>query len=98
MNIYVGNLSYTTRDESLRAAFEQFGQVDSARVIMDRETDRSRGFGFVEMPVASEGQAAIKAMDNADLDGRAVKVNEARPKADDDRRGGGGYGRGGGRY
>jgi RNA recognition motif-containing protein len=99
MNIYVGNLSYTTRDESLRAAFEQFGQVDSARVIMDRETDRSRGFGFVEMPVASEGQAAIKAMDNADLDGRAVKVNEARPKADDDRRGGGGgggYGRGGG--
>ena len=98
MNIYVGNLSYTTRDESLRAAFEQYGQVDSARVIMDRETDRSRGFGFVEMPVASEGQAAIKAMDNADLDGRAVKVNEARPKADDDRRGGGGYGRGGGRY
>lgn len=98
MNIYVGNLSYTTRDESLRAAFEQYGQVDSARVIMDRETDRSRGFGFVEMPVASEGQAAIKAMDNADLDGRAVKVNEARPKADDDRRGGGGggYGRGGG--
>ena len=98
MNIYVGNLSYSTRDESLRAAFEQFGQVDSARVIMDRESDRSRGFGFVEMPVASEGQAAIKAMDNADLDGRAVKVNEARPKADDDRRGGGGGGRGGGRY
>lgn len=97
MNIYVGNLSYTTRDESLRAAFEQYGQVDSARVIMDRETDRSRGFGFVEMPVASEGQAAVKAMDNADLDGRAVKVNEARPKADDDRRGGG-YGGGGGRY
>ncbi|HQL94515.1 MAG TPA: RNA-binding protein [Candidatus Hydrogenedentes bacterium] len=96
MNIYVGNLSYTTRDESLRAAFEQFGQVDSARVIMDRESDRSRGFGFVEMPVASEGQAAIKALDKSDLDGRNITVNEARPKADNDRRGGGGYGGGGG--
>lgn len=100
MNIFVGNLSYSTRDEDLRAAFEEFGQVDSARVIMDRETDRSRGFGFVEMPVASEGQAAIQALDGKDLGGRAVKVNEARPKADNDRggRGGGrgGYGGGGG--
>ncbi|MBW7863686.1 MAG: RNA-binding protein [Candidatus Hydrogenedentes bacterium] len=99
MNIFVGNLSYSTREEDLRAAFEEFGQVDSARVIMDRETGRSRGFGFVEMPVASEGQAAIKALDGKNVDGRNIKANEARPKADNDRGdrggrgGGGGYGR-----
>ncbi len=80
MNIYVGNLSYNTRDEELRAAFEEFGVVDSARVISDRDTDRSRGFGFVEMPNESEGNAAIEALNGKDLDGRALTVNEARPR------------------
>ncbi len=98
MNIFVGNLSYSTREEDLRAAFEEFGQVDSARVIMDRETGRSRGFGFVEMPVASEGQAAIKALDGKSVDGRNIKANEARPKADNDRGDRGGRGGGGGGY
>ncbi len=91
MNIFVGNLSYSTQDDSLRAAFEAFGEVSSARVISDRETGRSRGFGFVEMPNAAEGQAAITALDGHELDGRAVKVNEARPKEEGgrDSRGGG---------
>ncbi len=98
MNIFVGNLSYNTQEDNLREAFEAFGQVDSARVIMDRETGRSRGFGFVEMPVAAEGQAAITALDGKSIDGRPIKVNEARPKAEGDRggRGGGGF-RGGDR-
>lgn len=82
MNIYVGNLSYTTTDDSLREAFEAFGEVSSARVILDRDTGRSRGFGFVEMPSNEEGQAAITALDGRDLDGRTIKVNEARPKDD----------------
>lgn len=96
MNIYVGNLSYHTTDDSLREAFEAFGEVSSARVIMDRDTGRSRGFGFVEMPSNEEGQAAIAALDGRDLDGRAIKVNEARPK-DEPRppRGGGFRDRGG---
>ncbi|HOJ67751.1 MAG TPA: RNA-binding protein [Candidatus Hydrogenedentes bacterium] len=104
MNIYVGNLSYTTTDDSLREAFEAFGEVSSARVIMDRETGRSRGFGFVEMPSSEEGHAAISALDGRDLDGRAIKVNEARPKDDNrgPRGGGGGFrdrgGRGGGDF
>lgn len=80
MNIYVGNLNFRTNDDSLRNAFERFGEVSSARVIMDRETNRSRGFGFVEMPNNAEGQAAIDALNGADLEGRALKVNEARPK------------------
>jgi RNA recognition motif-containing protein len=81
MNIYVGNLSYTTTDDELKEAFERFGEVESARVIMDRVTNRSRGFGFVEMPNASEGQAAISAMDGTEVQGRQLKVNEARPKS-----------------
>lgn len=80
MNIYVGNLNFRTNDDSLRNAFERFGEVSSARVIMDRETNRSRGFGFVEMPNNAEGQAAIDALNGADLEGRALKVNEARPR------------------
>jgi RNA recognition motif-containing protein len=80
VNIYVGNLNFRTNDDSLRDAFERFGEVSSARVIMDRETNRSRGFGFVEMPDNSEGQAAINALNGADLEGRALKVNEARPR------------------
>ncbi|HPU97930.1 MAG TPA: RNA-binding protein [Candidatus Hydrogenedentes bacterium] len=82
MNIYVGNLSYTTTDESLREVFEAFGEVSSARVVTDRETGRSRGFGFVEMPSSDEGHAGIAALNGQDLDGRSITVNEARPKED----------------
>ena len=92
MNIYVGNLSYDTTEASMTEAFERFGQVESARIIMDRYTNRSRGFGFVEMPNDSEAQAAIAEMNDADLDGRNVKVNEARPR-EERRPGGGGYDR-----
>ncbi|MCP4642748.1 MAG: RNA-binding protein [bacterium] len=94
MNIYVGNLSYETDNTSLREAFERFGQVEDARVITDRETGRSRGFGFVEMPDDSEGQKAISDLNDTDLQGRSIKVNEARPR--EDRRPGGGGGGGGG--
>jgi len=82
MNIYVGNLSYTTTENDLRNAFEAYGTVSATRVIMDRVENRSRGFGFVEMPNNSEGQAAIQAMDGADLQGRTLKVNEAQPRED----------------
>ncbi|HNV22198.1 MAG TPA: RNA-binding protein [Candidatus Hydrogenedentes bacterium] len=82
MNIYVGNLSYTTTENDLRKAFEAYGTVSATRVIMDRVENRSRGFGFVEMPNNSEGQAAIQAMDGADLQGRTLKVNEAQPRED----------------
>ena len=82
MNIYVGNLSFSTTDADLKKAFEPHGKVDSASVVIDRETNRSRGFGFVEMSDAGEAQAAIQAMNGAELDGRTLKVNEARPKAD----------------
>lgn len=80
MNIYVGNLSYETTEDDLKTAFEPFGQVASSRVIMDRMTNRSRGFGFVEMPDASEGQTAISKMDGSEFAGRVLKVNEARPQ------------------
>lgn len=92
MNIYVGNLSYSTTDDSLRGAFEQFGAVDSAKVIMDRETGRSRGFGFVEMSDDNAAREAIEKMNGADLDGRNLRVNEARPR-ENNRGGGGGGGR-----
>jgi len=96
MNIYVGNLSYDTDDASLRAAFEAHGEVTSAQVISDRDTGRSRGFGFVEMPSDEEARAAIAALDGTDLQGRSLKVNEARPRGE--RRGGGGGGGGRGGY
>ena len=80
MNIFVGNLSFNTTDDSLREAFGEFGAVDSARVILDRETQRSRGFGFVEMSDDNEARAALEGMDGKDLDGRALRVNEARPR------------------
>ncbi|MFP4500844.1 MAG: RNA recognition motif domain-containing protein [Candidatus Hydrogenedentota bacterium] len=96
MNIYVGNLSYSTDDDQLNQAFAEFGEVTSAKVIMDRESGRSRGFGFVEMPNQQEGQEAINQLDGKDLDGRTLKVNEARPR--EDRGGGGGGGRGRGGY
>jgi len=82
VNIYVGNLSYQASDDDLREAFEKFGQVSSAQVIKDKFTGRSRGFGFVEMPSNEEGQKAIDEMNNQDIAGRAVRVNEARPRED----------------
>jgi RNA recognition motif-containing protein len=95
MNIYVGNLPYTTNDDELHDMFAEFGNVTSARVVMDKMTGRSRGFGFVEMASKEEGQAAIAGTDGKDMGGRALKVNEAKPRED---RGGGGGGRGGGGY
>ena len=91
-NIYVGNLAWTTTEDELRSLFEDKGEVTRAVVIMDRETGRSRGFGFIEMPGDAEGDAAIAAFDGHDLGGRTLKVNEARPR--EDRSGGGGRGEG----
>ncbi len=82
MNIFVGNLSYRSTDDSLRAAFEAYGEVESAKIITSRETGRSRGFGFVEMPNDEEAKAAIAALDGKDLDGRSIRVNEARSKGE----------------
>ncbi|MFH1151392.1 MAG: RNA-binding protein [Actinomycetota bacterium] len=82
MKIYAGNLSYDTSDEDLRAAFAQFGTVDSADVISDRSTGRSKGFGFVEMSDPAEAKAAIDGLNGKDLGGRSMNVNEARPKTD----------------
>jgi len=80
MNIYVGNLSFNTHDEDLHEVFAEFGDVTSAKVIVDRETDRSRGFGFVEMSSDDEGNAAIEALDGAEVGGRNLRVNEAKPR------------------
>ena len=91
--LYVGNLSYDTTSDDLRDAFAQFGSVTSAEVMMDRDTGRSRGFGFVEM--ADGAAEAIKGLDLTELQGRKITVSEARPR--EDRRGGGGGGGGGGR-
>ena len=80
MNIYVGNLPYSTDRDELRAIFEQYGEVSSARVVTDRETGRSRGYGFVEMPNAEQAQAAIEALNGKEIGGRKAVVNEARPR------------------
>ena len=93
--LYVGNLAYSVRDEELHQAFSQFGSVTSAKVMMDRDTGRSKGFGFVEMGSDSEAQSAIEGMNGQSLAGRAIVVNEARPR--EDRRGGGSRSGGGGR-
>jgi RNA recognition motif-containing protein len=93
MNIYVGNLPFEATDEALETAFTAHGEVSSARVIIDRFSGRSRGFGFVEMSNDAEAQAAIAALNGKDFQGRALTVNEARPRVD---RGGGGGGGGGG--
>jgi len=82
MNIYAGNLSYNTDDDALNDAFSEFGEVQSAKVIMDRDSGRSKGFGFVEMASDDDGKKAIEALDGTDLDGRTIKVNEARPRPD----------------
>ncbi len=82
MNIYVGNLSYQVTSDELRKAFEQFGEVSAANVVTDKFTGQSKGFGFVEMPNQANGEAAIKQMDGADLKGRNIRVNEARPRSE----------------
>ncbi|MCY4448843.1 MAG: RNA-binding protein [Chloroflexi bacterium] len=92
MKIFVGNLSFNTSDNDLRDAFAPYGEVASAQVITDRDTMRSRGFGFVEMG-DSEAEQAIRAMNGTDLHGRALNVNEARPREDRGARGGGSWGR-----
>ena len=81
-NIFVGNLSYATSEETVRALFEQHGTVDRVNIVRDRDTGQPRGFGFVEMANDSEGQNAITALNGRDIDGRTLNVNEARPKAD----------------
>ncbi|MGH7157516.1 MAG: RNA recognition motif domain-containing protein [Candidatus Saccharimonadales bacterium] len=97
--LFVGSLSYQATDDDLRAAFEPFGQVTSAKVITDRDTGRSKGFGFVEMNSDDEAKTAIKEMDGKELAGRAIVVNEARPQENRERRSfGGGNDRGGNRY
>lgn len=93
MNIYVGNLSYNTTESGLRAAFEKHGAVTSAAIITDRDTGQAKGFGFVEMSDDSKARTAIGALDGSELDGRQIKVNEARPRAEGGNRGGGGGGR-----
>ena len=95
MDIYVGNLAYSTNDESLRTAFAEYGEVSSARVVSDRMTGRSKGFGFVEMPDRAQAQAAIDALNGREIDGRTLRVNESQPKPREER-GGGGFGGGGG--
>jgi cold-inducible RNA-binding protein len=96
-NIYVGNLSFRTTEMDLEAAFAAYGAVDKATIVKERETGRSRGFGFVEMSNADEAQRAIASMNGKDLGGRALQVNEARPREErGPRPGGGGGGRPGG--
>jgi|SRR6478672_6114224 len=94
-NIYVGNLSYEATEDDLRQAFEAHGEVTSVAIIMDKMTGRSRGFGFVEMSDKNAANAAIQALNLQEIRGRAITVNEAKPKAEGGARGGGGGGRGG---
>ena len=96
--LYVGNLPYSVRDSDLEQAFGQFGAVTSAKVMMERETGRSKGFGFVEMGSDAEAQAAIQGMNGQPLGGRGIVVNEARPMEPRPPRSGGGFGGGGGGY
>lgn len=94
--LYVGNLSYTTKEEQLKAAFEQAGTVETVTVISDRMSGRSKGFGFVEMAADEEAQAAIEMWNGKEIDGRKVVVNEARPMEERPPRRSGGFGGGGG--
>ena len=93
MKIYVGNMSYEVTEDDLRLALEQFGQVESATIIKDKHSGQSKGFGFVEMASQAEGQSAIDGLNGKELKGRALKVNEARPRTES-RGSGGGYGGG----
>ena len=103
MKLYVGNMSFDTEESDLRKAFEEHGTVDSVAIITDRDTGRSKGFGFVEMSDDTQAQAAIEALNDKDLQGRTLKVNKAKPSTDNrgggggggGGRGGGGFGRGG---
>lgn len=98
MKLYVGNLAYQVTEDQLRGEFESFGQVESVAIIKDKYSGQSKGFGFVEMPSTGEGQAAIEGLNGKELNGRAIKVNEARPRTEGSqgrggqRRGGGGGG------
>ncbi|HBG36762.1 MAG TPA: RNA-binding protein, partial [Treponema sp.] len=91
MNIYVSNLNYSTESASLQELFAEYGEVSSANIITDRETGRSRGFGFVEMPNDEEGQKAIDALNDTEFEGKTLVVNVARPKTERRSYGGGGY-------
>ena len=93
--LYVGNLSYDVDNDALEAMFTEFGTVESANVIIDRMSNRSKGFGFVEMASDNEAEAAMSALDGKDVNGRALKVNEAKPQTNRGGGGGGGGGRGG---
>jgi cold-inducible RNA-binding protein len=95
MDIYVGNLPYSTTDSDLQELFAQYGDVSSARVISDRETGRAKGFGFVEMRDSAQANRAIEALNGKDMEGRALRVNESQPKPRTSGGGGGGGGRGG---
>jgi len=92
-NIFVGNLDFGATDDSVRTMFEAYGTVDRASVVTDRDSGRSKGFAFVEMPNDAEGERAIAALNGKELNGRALTINEARPKAEGGSRGGGGGGR-----
>jgi len=94
LNIYVGNLSFTTNETDLKEAFQAFGEVTTCNIIKDKYSGESRGFGFVEMPNKEEAEKAISMLNGKDLKGRALKVNEAKPRTDRPR--GGGFGGGGG--
>ena len=94
MRLYVGNLRYNTTSQSLEEMFAEFGQVKSAQVVQDRDTGRSKGFGFVEMNDAGQAKAAIEALNSKEVDGRSLTVNEARPREERSFGGGGGGGRG----
>lgn len=100
--LYVGNLNFRTEEEGLRAAFADYGTVTDARIVIDRDTGRSRGFGFIEMADDAEADEAVSKMNGADLDGRQLRVNEAQPRTEGGggggRRGGGGGGGGRGGY
>jgi cold-inducible RNA-binding protein len=93
MKLFIGNISYNTNEQGLRAFFEEFGPIVSAKIVTDRETGRSRGFGFVEYEDRESAEKAISARNGANLDGKDLVVNEARPKEGGDSRGGGGGGR-----
>jgi len=94
--LYVGNLAYSVTDQTMQQAFAEFGSVTSAKVMMDRDSGRSKGFGFVEMATDDQAAAAIRGMNGQSIDGRALTVNEARPREERSGGGGGGYGDGGG--
>ena len=91
MNIYIGNMSFDTTEDQLRQAFEGYGDVSTINIITDKQTGNPRGFAFVEMSANDEATAAISGMNGTDLDGREIKVSEAKPRVDRDNRGNGGY-------